>query len=75
MPFPHSMRRLAALFCVPLLLSLAAAATAQTPKPMRSDVGPDSGSSISTRRSSALSSRRVRRSRNDVALVSAACFS
>jgi hypothetical protein len=40
------MRRLAALFCVPLLLSLAAAATAQTPKPMRSDVGPDSGSSI-----------------------------
>jgi hypothetical protein len=46
MPFPHSMRRLAALFCVPLLLSLAAAATAQTPKPMRSDVGPDSGSSI-----------------------------
>jgi hypothetical protein len=46
MPFPQSMRRLAALFCVPLLLSLAAAATAQTPKPMRSDVGPDSGSSI-----------------------------
>jgi hypothetical protein len=46
MPFPHSMRRLAALFCVPLLLSLAATATAQTPKPMRSDVGPDSGSSI-----------------------------
>ncbi len=46
MPFPHSLRRLAALFCLPLLLSLAAAATAQTPKPMRSDVGPDSGSSI-----------------------------
>ena len=46
MPFLHSLRRLAAVLCLPLLFSLAAGATAQTPKPVRSDVGPDSGSSI-----------------------------
>ena len=42
----HSLRRLAALLCLPLLFSFAAGATAQAPKPVRSDVGPDSGSSI-----------------------------
>ena len=46
MPFLHSLRRLAALLCLPLLFSFAAGATAQAPKPVRSDVGPDSGSSI-----------------------------
>jgi len=46
MPSLHCLRRLAALLCLPLLLSVAAGATAQTPKPMRSDVGPDSGSSL-----------------------------
>ena len=45
MPFQTSRRRLAALLCLPLLLSLAAGATAQT-KPTRSDVGADSGSAI-----------------------------
>jgi hypothetical protein len=46
MPFRHSLRRLAALLCLPLLLSLAGGATAQIPRPTRSDVGPDSGSSL-----------------------------
>ena len=49
MPFPQSLqslRRLAALLCLPLLFSLAAGAAAETPKPVRSDVGPDSGSSL-----------------------------
>ncbi|HEY5323663.1 MAG TPA: hypothetical protein VIK58_12610 [Caldimonas sp.] len=49
MPFPQSLqslRRLAALICLPLLFSLAAGAAAETPKPTRSDVGPDSGSSL-----------------------------
>jgi len=49
MPFPQSLqslRRLAALICLPLLFSLAAGAAAETPKPVRSDVGPDSGSSL-----------------------------
>ena len=45
MPFQTSRRRLAALLCLPLLLSLAACATAQT-KPTRSEVGPDSGRAI-----------------------------
>ena len=49
MPFPQSLqslRRLAALLCLPLLFSLAAGAAAETPRPVRSDVGPDSGSSL-----------------------------
>jgi len=45
MHFLSLRRRLAALLCLPLLLSLAACATAQT-RPMRSDVGADAGSAI-----------------------------
>ena len=45
MPFQTFRRRLAALLCLPLLLSLAACAMAQT-QPIRRDVGGDSGRAI-----------------------------
>jgi hypothetical protein len=46
MPFSTSARRLAALACLPLLLSLSAGLAAQTTRPARSDVGADSGTAL-----------------------------
>jgi hypothetical protein len=46
MPSPASLRRLAALFSLPLVLSFAAAGAAAQTKPSRAEVGADAGTAI-----------------------------